>query len=484
MNKKLVGLILFLTTVTVVLSGGTPEIAASEFEEWRRTRQKQFDSFRNERDRQFHKFLKKRWEKMEVLRGKVEDTAPKPVEQPAAKEKEEPEPVKIKEETKTEVLKIDLQPGIKPDTTAVFERAASGEIEVDYFGHQLTFKVDEQVFSSLELSSANREGIADFWRDFSAIELKQLISRLEETKGKLDLDGWGYMLLVDSLSDRLVNSKNLSRLVSWGLLLKSGYRVRTAYDGNGRIYLLYNYSDPLYQLPFFNLDGQRYYVFNPPGEGIKSLNTYPGKHAAVAREITIDLNKIPAAGGERVEQHLEFDYQGRSYSIPASYCAEAVAYMKKLPQLSLARYFELSVASGLGPEMLEALEEKIRPLSYSEAVDFLLAFVQKGFDYKTDQHQFGREQYMLPAESLYFPYSDCDDRAIFFSWLVRSLLKEEVYGLDYPGHAATAVEFPDPTGSYLTVNGRDFVIADPTYVNASAGMVMPRFSGMNPRLLP
>jgi hypothetical protein len=204
----------------------------------------------------------------------------------------------------------------------------------------------------------------------------------------------------------------------------------------------------------------------------------------VAREITIDLNKIPAAGGERVEQPLEFDYQGRSYSIPASYFPEAVDYMKKLPQLSLARYFELSVASGLGPEMLQALEEKIRPLSYSETVDFLLAFVQKGFDYKTDQQQFGHEQYMLPAESLYFPYSDCDDRAIFFSWLVRSLLGEEVYGLDYPGHAATAVEFSKPRGTYLTVNGRNYVIADPTFVNATAGMVMPEFAGVNPNLLP
>jgi len=98
--------------------------------------------------------------------------------------------------------------------------------------------------------------------------------------------------------------------------------------------------------------------------------------------------------------------------------------------------------------------------------------------------QFGKENYLFPEETLYYPYSDCEDRSILFAWLVHSLLGMDVIGLDYPGHVATAVQFKGNVGGdAIQYNGRRYVVADPTYINASVGMTMPDFKNAKPGVI-
>jgi hypothetical protein len=100
--------------------------------------------------------------------------------------------------------------------------------------------------------------------------------------------------------------------------------------------------------------------------------------------------------------------------------------------------------------------------------------VQTAFDYKTDGEQFGRERSLFCEESFYYPFCDCEDRAILFTTLVRDLLGLKTALLYYPGHLAAAVEFNENvSGDYLTIEGRRYTVCDPTYIGASIGMTMP-----------
>lgn len=49
--------------------------------------------------------------------------------------------------------------------------------------------------------------------------------------------------------------------------------------------------------------------------------------------------------------------------------------------------------------------------------------------------------------------------------------------LDYPGHMATAVSVGKDQirGAYVELNGKKYVVCDPTYVNAEAGRMMPSY---------
>ena len=111
----------------------------------------------------------------------------------------------------------------------------------------------------------------------------------------------------------------------------------------------------------------------------------------------------------------------------------------------------------------------------------LIDFVQTGFDYKTDNDQFGYERPLFPDESFYYPYCDCEDRSILFACLVRELMGLDVVLLHYPKHLATAVRFKEEVnGDYLMIDGVKYVICDPTYIGARIGMCMPEFKQVSP----
>ncbi|MDR1348574.1 MAG: hypothetical protein LBJ63_09155, partial [Prevotellaceae bacterium] len=79
-------------------------------------------------------------------------------------------------------------------------------------------------------------------------------------------------------------------------------------------------------------------------------------------------------------------------------------------------------------------------------------------------------------ETIASAYSDCDDRAILFAQLVRRLLGLPVVLIYYPQiHLATAIQFDNPTteGDYVMVDGKKYLICDPTFIHANLGMSMP-----------
>ena len=142
--------------------------------------------------------------------------------------------------------------------------------------------------------------------------------------------------------------------------------------------------------------------------------------------------------------------------------------------------------------MSTSLEKKILPLleqmtsnkSKEEATEIILNFMQTAFKYKTDEEQFGYERPFFVDELFYYDYSDCEDRAILFSYLVRKVLKLDVVLLYYPNHLATAVKIPSYNkGDYVSLNGQRYIICDPTYINAGIGEAMPQFKNVKARVI-
>jgi len=112
-------------------------------------------------------------------------------------------------------------------------------------------------------------------------------------------------------------------------------------------------------------------------------------------------------------------------------------------------------------------------------MNFVLHFVQKSFEYQIDDQQFGREKVMFAQETLYFEKSDCEDRAILFSYLIKELFGVGVIGVKYKDHMTTALNVP-MEGDLVRAGSRKFVVADPTYINATIGQSMPQYKSLRP----
>ena len=182
---------------------------------------------------------------------------------------------------------------------------------------------------------------------------------------------------------------------------------------------------------------------------------------------------------------FKFSYIDKEFDIAVEVNKNVIDFYDDYPQTNLDVYFKASISADSGNSMLNGLKPIIQNESEGNAVNMLLRFVQNAFSYKTDDEQFGREKYFFPEETLFYPYSDCEDRSILFAFLVKNLLELDIVGLEYPGHAATAVKFSTiAQGDYVNYNNVKYIICDPTYINANYGECMPQFKTVTPTVVP
>ena len=175
-------------------------------------------------------------------------------------------------------------------------------------------------------------------------------------------------------------------------------------------------------------------------------------------------------------RQLSFQFGGQHYQINAQYSPRLISYYQNFPQSDYPIYFDANVSDTAMASLLAQLAPLVKGKNEEEAVNLLLRFVQTAFAYQTDEQQFNYEKVMLPEETVFYPYSDCEDRAILFSYLVRHLIGLPVVAVHYSDHLATAVAFSAPVkGDAYNFKGKQFVVSDPTYVNANVGMAMPQY---------
>ncbi len=468
--------------------------ADDDFQQWMQqqsagvtAQQKEFQAYKDKRDKEFTAFLKAQWQAIDLVKGKVRDDVPKPDVAPVA----EPEPVQpARQPTAVQPTIITVpepEPVKKPTVTVPSSTPQGRVLNIDFYGKQISFYYPPGLQQRLA-SSINKNSISDYWSVLSRSDYASLLKQLLAQKKSLQLNDWAYALLINKLSAKINNNRNNeSVLLNWFLLTKSGYQARIAYNKT-TIYLLVTSKHKMFEVTFFTFSGERYYavefdgIRHEPGQ----VYTYDGKYPGATKAFDMRITAVVASGGQAPpgQRDLSFYFEGVQYSVNVDYDPGRIAFFKTYPQLNLNLYFSSGVYKATATPLQKQLADYMQGMSELQAVNFLLRFVQTSLRYATDGTQFGEENYLFPEETLFYSYSDCEDRAVLFSWLVKSLLNLDVIGLKYPGHVAAAVHFTENvTGDSVIHNGKRYIITDPTYINANAGMTMPDFKQYKPTVI-
>lgn len=155
----------------------------------------------------------------------------------------------------------------------------------------------------------------------------------------------------------------------------------------------------------------------------------------------------------------------------------------KYPQMPIGDYAESALMPSLRDDVVAQLREQLEGMPREQAVDALLQFVQSGFDYATDHDYHGFEKPYFFEEILFYPKCDCEDRVIFYTYLLWNVLGVENHLIAYPGHESAAVSLPGhAAGDAYSYDGRTFLISDPTYIGAKTGMCMPDYRTITPEI--
>ncbi|MDE5813835.1 MAG: hypothetical protein K2H72_06070, partial [Muribaculaceae bacterium] len=151
------------------------------------------------------------------------------------------------------------------------------------------------------------------------------------------------------------------------------------------------------------------------------------------------------------------------------------------PQMPTGDFASSWVDSQLREDLVEQLKSQLAGMSDQEKVNSLMALCHKGFNYSTDQDFHGFEKPYFLEENFIYDKNDCEDRAIFFSYLLWNALGLPCQLVQYPGHeSATVAVNEDISGYFYDTEGTKYYSADPTYIGSTVGMVMKAFRTASP----
>lgn len=151
------------------------------------------------------------------------------------------------------------------------------------------------------------------------------------------------------------------------------------------------------------------------------------------------------------------------------------------PQMPNGDFATSWVDATLRENLVEQLKTQLAGMPPKSAINELMALCHYGFKYKTDQEWHGFEKPYFLEESLLYDYNDCEDRAIFFSYLVWNTLGIPCQMIQYPGHESATVALTDNiNGYYYDTDGVRYYSADPTYIGSNVGMVMKAYQKTAP----
>lgn len=526
-------LCLFVFGTNCMLLSQNIDEMRKRFDEFKNQTRKEYTDFRNKCNQEYADFMRAAWEQFGSQPPKerpVEENPVEPIDYVA------PEPGKEKKEVVKhefdEVIEV-VQPEPQPEPAfPIVERPRSAALPGMDHGSLLKQRVRQQsqekriqdtvkfkqinpddllpveetfTFSFLGTKASVRiapeqkiiitkckEGaIADAWEKYSSGEYDNLIYDCLQLRVKHSLCDWAYLTMLNELSKAYYGADdNSATLMTAYIFCQSGYQIRLGMGDNAtRLVLLYASHHMIFDKPYFTLDdGENYYTFNYTG---KTLNICKAKFPK-EQPLSLLISSSLALDTEGVKERRLQSKKYSSANADIKINSNLIEFYNNYPASILgdntmtrwAMYantpLNMEIVDALYPSLRKSIEGK----SQEEALNILLNFVQTAFVYEYDNKVWGRDRVFFAEETLYYPYCDCEDRSILFSRLVRDLLKLDVLLVYYPGHLATAVKLDgNVKGDYIILGDSEYIVCDPTYINAPIGETMPKMDNSKAKLI-
>lgn len=349
-------------------------------------------------------------------------------------------------------------------------QAERAEVVVEYFDQQILVSYDTNMNVSLD-TQLNENAFEHFYLTLERSNYMLLLANLMHWKKEMRLNDWLYYVLVRNSIDAIFSRspENYKTLVCWFYLHKSGYRVQLNYTNNHVLLSVFT-IEMVYDMPTRKVrDG--YYVDVTSHHNITTLRkelvaiTSPLLLNYSGIPFSFKLEKVPEVPQpEIVVKTLSFLHKNKSYKIDVNVNKSVIYMMHRYPELSVKQHAMIPLSNEAHQSLIPALQSIVNQMDEFQAIQFLLSLTRQSKKYKTDREAYGTENLTFTAEeTLFYNFSDCEDRSVLFHYLVENLLGLETIILDYPEHASTAVKMTEAYGRRpILYKEHLYTICDPT----------------------
>ena len=488
-------------------------------------RSQEMQEFIDKQNAEFADFMAKQWELFnDFAKDQVEMDKPKPTKVPVAtvnndekqfssKEIQYTKEVELPKVTHATAVTIEKEDnnqyeqrvsvdakGVKNVPMSDMERSKklaidnSNNLLLNFYGRQVNLHFDPKL--RIKSTGIDEKNVSEYFKKIAKCqnETQALWGEIKGVADQFGLNEWGYFCLLRTLSEKVFTNVN-DRVMFCFYMLRNegGFKTRIGRgkdSGNLTLLIALDNSKQVYSYTFFRFDDDnkgnkvKYYCVYGGGKANEAVYSYSfSEQDAAKRQMTLDFTKNLNMGECNASRELRLT---KDKTITLPYNKSHIAYLDDVPMTVFPIYFTTALPIESQKVLLNTFDQMKKDYTPTQFIGMLLHFVQTGFEYKTDEEQFGYEKYFYPEEVIGYPYCDCEDRSALFAWLVERYTNAKVIGLQYEGHVATAVYFGDNAdvkGDGYMYGGKKYFVCDPTYINASIGMEMPQYKGKTPKVI-
>ncbi len=452
-----------------------------EYETFKRQALQEYTDFRDKANAEYAQYMRDAWA---WYRGEkpmpaptIEDPIVPPVIIPEEERGKTPEERPLPFD---EVVPAPVPAPVPHPVSPIEEKPKPAErwLSFEFYGSPCRVRFDASGRKFLRNTREN--AVADMWEHMSA-DYNNLLCDCLALREDMTLCDWAYVKLAGTVAMYIYDSKhpNEATLLQAFILNQSGFKIHIGRSDEHHLHLLIAADCYMYDYPYWKLNGERYYLLD--GSDVDGLHVFPQTfpeeqpmRLSIAQEQRFS-GKLSPERILRAEQYPETAATVvANMNLIEFYNDYPASYANNDPLTKWRFYAQTPLSRTAKERLYPALRSAIAGKSERDAANLLINFVQTAFVYEYDDKVWGCDRAFFADETLYYPYSDCEDRSILFSRLIRDLLGLEVVLVYYPGHLATAVRFNETiSGDYISINGSRYLVCDPTYIHAPIGMTMP-----------
>jgi hypothetical protein len=355
---------------------------------------------------------------------------------------------------------------------------------IDFFGESI------EVPPAIEQSSFNSP-LSDytinlFLNNIDTTSLQPFLQTLFKYKLKNNPDDWLYYQAIRKMAQYIspkADNYYSYTFYKWWFLVQSGYAAKLTYSGSQL--LLYIQSDEnIYNIPSRIFDGKQYVCLNYHDYG--TIDFEKNRFIEVQlpspynlKSFSYKITQLPLFHQhDYTEKEIQFNYYDELYRFRIRVNHQVKTIFKNYPVVDYELQCNMPLSQSTYQSLIPPLAKALSKLSEKEGVDFLMRFTRYAFLFKPDVEVFGGEKRMSPEQTLLYEYSDCEDRAALFFYLVKEIYNLPMLVLTYPKHVTLAINFKKPYGKTIEYKGLKYSICEPSpqRIDLQIGQLLPELS--------
>lgn len=340
---------------------------------------------------------------------------------------------------------------------------------MEFYDGTFNFQADSS-FSVGFTKQLSSHSVTAFYNQINSSNYQSLIDSLTAYKQKHQLNDWLYYQLIRKTAQQVSpKAENYARytLYKWFLLNKSGYDARVAVGKNQIIFYVKNDED-ISDIPYFIIDNKKYTCLNyhDYGKLFQKEDAYNPVNINIPEAknaFSYKVTKMPDFTLDSyVEKDLEFKYNNNAYHFKLKLNKDLQSIFANYPTVDFETYFNIPLSRETYQSLIPILKKNVKSMSQKKGIDYLMRFTRYAFLYENDEDSFGKEKRLSPEQTLTNKYSDCDDRAALFFFLVKEIYNLPMIAMLYPTHITMAVQFDKPLANSIIYNGKKYSVCEPT----------------------